>query len=69
MNKFKASLPHEEGLLVHPEVRKNLKWSRKKSMLLPLLHRGVARKFLMVGQDLELINTHTKHPHVYVRHQ
>jgi len=32
MNKFKASLPHEEGLLVHPEVRKNLKQSRQKKM-------------------------------------
>ena len=30
MNKFKASLPHEEGLLVRPVVRKNLKQSRQK---------------------------------------
>jgi len=30
--------------------------------------RGIARKFLMVGQDLEFIYTHKKHAHVYVRH-
>ena len=30
--------------------------------------RGVARKFLMVGHDFELICTHKKHAHVYVRH-
>jgi len=30
--------------------------------------RGVARKFLMVGHDLELMYTHKKHAHVYVRH-
>ena len=29
--------------------------------------RGVARKFLMVGQNLELIYTHKKHNHVYVK--
>ena len=30
--------------------------------------RGVARKFLMEGHDLELIYTHKKHAHVYVKH-
>ena len=40
MNKFKASLLHEEGLLVRPEVRKNLKQSRQKNVLLPLHHNS-----------------------------
>lgn len=30
MFKFKSSLPHEEGLLVRPEVRKDLKRSRQR---------------------------------------
>jgi len=40
MNTFKPSLPHKEGLLVRPEVRKNLKWSRKKKCAVPLHHNS-----------------------------
>ena len=33
MNKFKSSLPQEEGLLVRPEVRKDLRRSRQKKFV------------------------------------
>ena len=34
MAKFKAQLPHKEGLLLHPELRRELKLSRKKKLAL-----------------------------------
>lgn len=33
MNKFKSSLPQEEGLLVRPEVRKDLRRSQQKKFV------------------------------------